>query len=87
MLVNMLSRINYFISTLIYFYSIIIVLRIFLTWLPSIDWEKQPVKFIRIISDAYLDIFRRFIPPMGGLDFSPIIALLFLNILQMFFGR
>ena len=87
MLVNMLSRINYFISTLIYFYSIIMVLRIFLTWLPSIDWEKQPVKFIRIISDAYLDIFRRFIPPMGGLDFSPIIALLFLNILQMFFGR
>lgn len=87
MLIKLLSRVNYFISTLIYFYSILIVLRIFLSWLPSIDWEKQPVKFVRIITDAYLDLFRRFIPPLGGLDFSPIVALLFLEFLQMFFGR
>lgn len=83
---NILSKINYFISTLIYFYSILIVLRIFMSWLPSIDWDKQPIKFIRIITDAYLDIFRRFIPPFGGLDFSPIVALLFLNLLQMLFA-
>lgn len=84
---NILSRINYFIRTLIYFYSILIVLRIFMSWLPSINWEKQPVKFVRIITDAYLDIFRRFIPPFGGLDFSPIVALLFLNVLQMLFAK
>ena len=83
---NILSKINHFISTLIYFYSILIVLRIFMSWLPSIDCDKQPVKFIRIITDAYLDIFRRFIPPFGGLDFSPIVALLFLNLLQMLFA-
>lgn len=83
---NILSKINHFINTLIYFYSILIVLRIFMSWLPSIDWDKQPVKFIRIITDAYLDIFRRFIPPFGGLDFSPIVALLFLNLLQMLFA-
>lgn len=84
---NILSRVNYFIATLIYFYSILIVLRIFMSWLPSINWEKQPVKFVRIITDAYLDVFRRFIPPLGGLDFSPIVALLFLNLLQMFFAK
>ena len=83
---NILSKINYFISTLIYFYSILIVLRIFMSWLPSIDWDRHPLKFIRIITDAYLDIFRRFIPPFGGLDFSPIVALLFLNLLQMLFA-
>ena len=82
---NYLAKINYFISTLIYFYSILIVLRIFMSWLPNINWERQPVKFMRIITDAYLDVFRRFIPPLGGLDFSPIIALLFLNFLQMLF--
>ena len=84
---NILSRINYFIGTLIYFYSILIVLRIFMSWLPNINWEAQPIKFVRIITDAYLDIFRRFIPPFGGLDFSPIVALLFLNLLQMFFAK
>lgn len=84
---NYLAKINYFISTLIYFYSILIVLRIFMSWLPNVNWELQPVKFMRIVTDAYLDVFRRFIPPLGGLDFSPIIALLFLNFLQMLFAR
>lgn len=86
-LANVLSRVNYFIGTLIYFYSILIVLRIFMSWLPNINWEAQPIKFVRIITDAYLDVFRKFIPPLGGMDFSPIVALLFLNLLQMFFAK
>lgn len=84
---NILVQINSFIATLIYFYSILIVLRIFMSWIPSIDWDSQPVKFIRIITDAYLDIFRRFVPPLGGLDFSPIVALLVLSFLQELFVR
>ena len=64
------------------FYSILIVLRIFLTWIPSIDWNQQPIKSVREVTDLYLNIFRKFIPPMGGLDFSPIIAIIVLNILQ-----
>lgn len=83
----LLSKINYFISTLIYFYSILIVLRIFMSWIPNINWETQPVKFIRIITDAYLDLFRRFVPPLGGLDFSPIVALLVLSFIQELFVK
>ena len=79
---NFLIRLNGLISTFIYFYSILIVLRIFLSWLPNIDWDAQPMKFVRIVTDAYLDIFRRFIPPLGGLDFSPIVALLVLSFIQ-----
>jgi YggT family protein len=58
-----------------------------MSWLPNINWDTQPIKFVRIISDAYLDIFRRIIPPFGGIDFSPIVALLLLNLLQMCFAR
>ncbi len=64
----------------IYFW--IIIVRIFLTWIPSINWYAQPFRFLAQISDIVLDPFRRIIPAMGGLDFSPIIALLFLQILQ-----
>ena len=78
-------RINGIIATFIYFYSILIVLRIFMSWLPNINWDAQPIKAIRIMTDAYLDIFRRFIPPLGGLDFSPIVALLFLSVIQELF--
>ena len=84
---GVVARLNSIIATLIYFYSILIVLRIFLSWLPSINWDHQPMKFVRIITDAYLDIFRRFVPPLGGLDFSPIVALLVLSIIQEIFVR
>lgn len=71
------------IYNLFYFYELLIIIRIFMTWIPNINWEIQPIKTVRIITDAYLDIFRRFIPPIGGLDFSPIIALIVLQILQV----
>ena len=63
-------------------FYILIILRIFMSWIPNIDWEQQPVKFIREITDTYLEIFRRIIPPLGGLDFSPIIAIIVLQIIQ-----
>ena len=64
-------------------FYILIVLRIFLTWIPSINWQQQPIKAVREVTDLYLDIFRKFIPPIGGLDVSPIVALIALNILQI----
>lgn len=64
----------------IYFW--VIIVRIFLTWIPSVDWYSQPFKFLALISDIVLEPFRRIIPPLGGLDFSPIVALLFLQFLQ-----
>ncbi len=53
-----------------------------MTWIPTIDWEVQPMKLMRDVTDPYLNLFRAVIPPFGGLDFSPIIALLVLNVLQ-----
>ena len=63
-------------------FYVLIILRIFMSWIPSIDWEQQPVKFVRIVTDSYLTVFQRLVPPLGGLDFSPIIAIIVLQILQ-----
>lgn len=73
------------INTIFEFYFILIILRIFLTWIPSIDWNQQPIKFVREITDAYLDVFRRIIPPVGMIDFSPIVAIIVLQIIQALF--
>ena len=54
-----------------------------MTWIPTIDWGSQPFKWMRDITDPYLDLFRRFIPPAGGIDFSPIIAIIALNVIQI----
>jgi YggT family protein len=60
----------------------LIILRIFLSWIPSVDWQKQPFETVKSITDLYLDLFRRIIPPFGGLDFSPIVAIIALQIIQ-----
>lgn len=70
------------INNIFLLFYVIILLRIFLSWIPNIDWQKQPWNTIRNIADAYLGIFRKFIPPFGGLDFSPIIALIVLQVIQ-----
>ena len=69
------------ISNLFNLFSFLIILRIFLTWIPSVRWENQPWNTLKNTVDPYLEIFRKFIPPVGGMDFSPIIALLVLQLI------
>ena len=67
------------IQNLFNLFSFLIILRIFLSWIPNINWYNQPWKTINDVVEPYLGLFRRIIPPFGGLDFSPIIALLVLQ--------
>lgn len=71
------------VNQLFYFYYILIIIRIFLTWIPSIDWNQQPYAWVRSVTDPFLNIFRGIIPPIGGtLDISPILAIILLQIMQ-----
>ena len=75
--------IRYIINNLFYFYFILLIVRIFLTWIPNIDWDSQPFAFLRSLTDPFLNIFRGIIPPIGGaLDISPILAFFALQFLQ-----
>jgi YggT family protein len=38
--------------------------------------------FLRDVSEPFLRIFRRFIPSMGGIDLSPILALIVLYVVR-----
>jgi len=76
----MVSRI---VNQLFYFYYALILVRIFLSWIQSIDWNQQPFALVRSITDPCLNIFRGIIPPINGvLDISPIFAIILLQILQ-----
>ena len=73
------------VDLLFYFYLVLIFIRIFLTWIHTIDWQQQPFLWLRSITDPYLNIFRLVIPPIGGmLDVSPILAIILLQIMQGF---
>ncbi|OBQ34284.1 MAG: hypothetical protein AN487_18535 [Anabaena sp. CRKS33] len=67
-------------ATFVTFYSYLLIIRVLLTWFPTVDWSSQPFAALSQISDPYLNLFRSIIPPLGGMDFSPILAFLALNI-------
>ena len=72
------------IVSLIDFYELLIVIWCVMSWIPANEYGMvQDVReVLGKIVRPYLDLFRRFIPPMGGVDFSPILAIVVLNFIQ-----
>lgn len=63
-------------------YKWVLIARILLTWLPSINWHSQPFRFLREVTDPVMEPFRRLVPPIGMLDISPIVLFFALQLLQ-----
>ena len=63
-------------------YSLILLVRVLLTWFPNLDWSNPVLSTVSSITDPYLNAFRGLIPPLGGLDLSAIVAFLALNLAQ-----
>jgi YggT family protein len=47
---------------------------------PYSRWSSAVLGFLRDVCEPFLGFFRRFIPPLGPLDLSPIVAIFVLNI-------
>lgn len=62
-------------------YTMMLFARIISSWLPQLN-DYRIMQFISSCTDPYLNFFRRFVPPLGMIDFSPIIAFLALNFAQ-----
>jgi YggT family protein len=74
-----------YVSALFLIYLILIFIRILLSWIPRLPYNRYlraAVGFVEEVTDPYLNLFRRFIPPIGGrgfaLDLSPILAVVLL---------
>lgn len=70
-----------FVYALLLVYTIIIIAYIFTSMyfnvggrIPYSRWSRGVLDFLRDVSEPYLSIFRRFIPPFGPLDLSPMVA-------------
>lgn len=73
-----------YVETLIWIYTILILIKILLSWVPRMPYNpvlSAVVRFVDDVTDPYLSIFRRLIPPLGMIDISPIVAILALSLL------
>ena len=62
-------------------YSFLLIAYILMSWVPSIR-EGKFGQFLGKIVEPYLSFFRRFIPPLGMIDISPIVAIFALRFIS-----
>ena len=78
-----------YVGALFLVYIILIFLNVLSSWVPRMPYNRAlraSLDFVKETTDPYLNLFRRFLPPIGGggfaLDLSPIIGVIVLFVLQ-----
>lgn len=78
----MINNILYAINNCFNVFLAIIIIRCFLTWIPGVNWNNPIIKSLASAVDLYLNLFKKFIPPMGMIDLSPMVAGIVLIVIQ-----
>jgi YggT family protein len=61
-------------------YWLLIMVRLLGSWIPGLDWYRQPLRFIVTVTEPVLARARSIIPPFGMMDLSPIAVFLLLQL-------
>ena len=73
-----------FVDVFVFVYVLLILAYVITSWirLPYSPWLNRVQRFLYDVCDPYLRIFRRFLPPLGPVDLSPMVAIFALLIVQ-----
>jgi YggT family protein len=78
---SLLNLIRHVVSVAFEVYSWILIVRILLSWIQHNPYQPI-IRFIYEVTEPFLRIFRRIIPPFGAVDISPIVAFIALRIIE-----
>jgi YggT family protein len=70
-----------FLARLIDLYSLVVLVAVILSWVP-LDRRNPLVTIAQGLTEPVLAPIRKVLPPMGGLDLSPVALLIALQILK-----
>jgi YggT family protein len=73
-----------FLNWIIYGFMALLIIEVVFSW---INPHAPLAPFIHALNDPLLRPLRRVIPPIGGIDFSVLVALLILQVILMVIGR
>lgn len=74
-----LSPVLSLLAALVGILQVVIIIRILISYFPQISPFNPGVKLLRSIADPMLAPFRRVLPIMAGIDFTPLLVLLVLH--------
>jgi YggT family protein len=83
----MIISVRAVLSAALSFYSFMVIAYVIMTWFPVSGFLEDVFRVLASLVEPYLNIFRRFIPTGGGLDFSPFVAILVIWAVQNFIVR
>lgn len=64
-------------------YELLVIVWCIMSWIPHGNSTVEGIRStIGVLVEPYLGLFRRLIPPFGGIDFSPIVALFALGLIE-----
>ena len=82
MVLDAVSTAENFIDVFIGVYILVIILWIIASWI-RLPYSLNPVqRFLHDVVEPYLRVWRRFVPMIGPLDLSPMLAILGLIVLR-----
>jgi len=55
-----------------------------LSWFPNINWQDQPFVTLNRIIKPILAPIEKVVPPIGGMNLSPIVLAVLLNVMANF---
>ncbi len=74
-----------YVGALFLVYIILVLLNVLISWIPRMPYNRAlraSLDFVKETTDPFLNLFRRFLPPIGGggmaLDLSPMIGVILL---------
>jgi YggT family protein len=78
-----------YVSALFTVYIVLIFANILISYIPRVPYSpplRAVLDFVTDTTNPYLNVFRRFLPPIGGsgfaLDLSPVIGIIVLFVVQ-----
>lgn len=77
-----MNTLTFLLSTVIELYTMVLLLRIWMQW-AHCDFYNPFSQFVVKVTQPIIGPLRRVIPAMGGIDFSPMILVLLLYVINM----
>lgn len=84
LLADAITKAQQFVRVFVLVYTLVIFAYILMSWLrlPYSPWLNRIQRFLYDVTEPYLRLFRRVLPSTGPLDFSPMLAVIVLWVLE-----
>ena len=63
-------------------YQLILLARVLMSWIPNLDPNNPIARFLYQATEPVLAPIRNALPPLGGIDLSPLVVFLGISVLM-----